>query len=761
MLAAAMQGQVHGGRQPIAGASVQLWAVGSGSYGAAATKLGSSVATNASGIFSLGAYTCPTPGTLTYITASGGNPGSGSNNSNIMLAEALGACGNLNSGTFISMNEVTTAATAYALGQYFTPAVGGASTADSFGAPSTSQAQTGITNAFATVNNLVCGVSNNAVCGNSATGNAVISANFSGNTSVSGAITAWSITTNVATFTANNSLAVGQSVGLSGFGTSTFFNGTAVTVLPTGLSGTQFTANVTHANGSATEAGAFNGGSVTVTPEYAKLNTVADILASCVNSTGVADPIGTCATLFSSVVTTSGAAPTDTLQAAVYMSLNPTSNNANGSATNLAALYALVTAQAAPYVAVATQPTDWTIGIQYTDQTAGTYFLQPQNIAADSSGNIWVVNSPGNTTVLGSLLELSASGVPLLNALTSTVAGTGLSGSTPRNVAIDLNNNVWVTTSTSTGFIFEVSPSGATVGTASTGKSPYGIAVDANNNVFVGTGSSSAHFELYEFPGANLATPIVYPIATGTPGVAGTNGVPSYLLSEYMAFDTAGNLWMTNGSGNTETSVNQVVELSNINTTACNGYSGTYPCPAGGTGVSNIPLTTSLTQNTYTGFAPVTMASPFGIAANTNGMWVANSTGNNFTVSNISLTGASGNNYGGTSASLPASLRFVAVDGAGNVWVTNKGGAATAVAEISSAGTFLSPVSTGTAPFNVAGFVHPGLNASLGVTIDPSGNVWIANNTTAAGVFELVGAAAPTVTPIALALKNSAVGAKP
>ena len=75
-------------------------------------------------------------------------------------------------------------------------------------------------------------------------------------------------------------------------------------------------------------------------------------------------------------------------------------------------------------------------------------------------------------------------------------------------------------------------------------------------------------------------------------------------------------------------------------------------------------------------------------------------------------------------------------------------------------GTIVSPVS-GTAPFNVTGFSHAGLNTPLGITIDPSGNVWIANNTTTAGVFEIVGAAAPTVTPIALALKNSAVGAKP
>jgi hypothetical protein len=76
-------------------------------------------------------------------------------------------------------------------------------------------------------------------------------------------ITAWSITSNVVTFTAVNTLATGNVVYLSGFPTSTFFNGQAVTVLSTGLSGTQFEANFTHANGSATEAGV-----ATIYPTY-------------------------------------------------------------------------------------------------------------------------------------------------------------------------------------------------------------------------------------------------------------------------------------------------------------------------------------------------------------------------------------------------------------------------------------------------------------------------------------------------------------
>jgi streptogramin lyase len=125
-------------------------------------------------------------------------------------------------------------------------------------------------------------------------------------------------------------------------------------------------------------------------------------------------------------------------------------------------------------------------------------------------------------------------------------------------------------------------------------------------------------------------------------------------------------------------------------------------------------------------------------------------------------TGGTGTTFGST-VSL-AGPRFLAVDGSGNVWASNFN--ANSVSELSSSGTILSPQTTGTVPAVALGYVHEGIASPTGITIDPSGNVWIANDvaataTTGASVFELVGAAAPAVTPIALALKNGTVGAKP
>jgi sugar lactone lactonase YvrE len=742
VVGAAFKGVVHGGQNPINSATIQLWTVGTGSYGATATKLGPALTTGPAGGFTNGSfayapnsYTCPSGSALTYITSTSGDPGLGTGvNPNIVLAAATGACSTLASAT-INIDEVTTAATAYALGQYFTTTFGGSST-DSFGAPSTTQAQAGIANAFATVNNLVT----------NSTGTALTSASLLG--SPSGAITAWSITSNVATFTAANSLAAGAVVTLSGFGTSTFFNGLAVTVLSSGLSGTQFEANVTHANGSATEAGAFNT-SVTATPEASKLNTIADILAACVNSAGgTAGDTTTCGTLFADVVPTSGTAPTDTLQAAVYMSLNPTSNNAAGSAANLTALFGLINSQS-PFQSpspLSSAPGDWTVGIQYTGGT--TPLNEPQNIAADASGNIWVINHNGTSSA--SLTELSGGasgalqpGTPEVNV--STIGGFSISAVQPRNEAIDLNGNVWLDT-TSTAQMLEYNGGTGVSFAPTTFGSPYGVAIDGNNNVFYTTESSSADFQVIEFLNGSLAGSAEVEYALDSTRQQG----------EYAAIDASGNLWVTNGSSTSGLEQN-IFQMSGYNgSTACTAF----PC--------NVASDASLTQ-TYTnisaGGSVPTLSEPFGIAAGKagTGVWMANEGGTN-QVTNMTSTTA-GTNYGSaTSLNKP---QYVAVDGAGNVWFTN-GGSSTngSVSEFvgtgSGVGTVLSPVNTGTAPTTTVGFTHSGITTAEGIAIDPSGNVWIANEVASTGgVFEIVGAAAPTVTPISLALKNSAVGVKP
>jgi hypothetical protein len=237
--AAGISGIVHGGRQPIIGATVKLWAAGNAGYGSTTTSL-QSTTTDSNGNFSFhtgsgATYSCPSVSSSTesqyiYITSSGGQPTTGVTNSAAALMLALGNCSTvLAANPSVVVNEVTTVASMFALQQFFKPSGSGLG---SFGTSSTNI--TGLANAFATVNNLV---------------------NINSGTA------------NLST-TATGTVAVGYS--------------------PV----------------------------VTITPEQSKINTIANILAACVNSSGSGAP---CSTLFSGVNST---AALDTLQAAYYLAVN-------------------------------------------------------------------------------------------------------------------------------------------------------------------------------------------------------------------------------------------------------------------------------------------------------------------------------------------------------------------------------------------------------------------------------------------------------
>ena len=114
--ASSLSGIVHGGPNPVTGATVKLYSTGTGSYGAAGTLLGTAT-TDSNGNFTFsGASTCTTPSQV-YITAYGGNPGAGAN-TNYLLMAALGDCSTVNTSSVIWVNEVTTVAAAYALSNF-------------------------------------------------------------------------------------------------------------------------------------------------------------------------------------------------------------------------------------------------------------------------------------------------------------------------------------------------------------------------------------------------------------------------------------------------------------------------------------------------------------------------------------------------------------------------------------------------------------------------------------------------------------------
>lgn len=204
-----------------------------------------------------------------------------------------------------------------------------------------------------------------------------------------------------------------------------------------------------------------------------ELNTVADILAACINSAGgAANDNSSCGDLFLDAPSANGGYPTDVVTAAMNMAQNP--------ARNVTALFHIASATGPFQTELGSAPSAWTVAIAYS----GGGLSAPTGIAADASGNIWVANS-GSTRVS----QFSNAGAP--NASFGT-GGLDV-GATPGGLAIDLSGNAWV--STSGDNVKEVNPGGSVL-TTLTGNSlngPTSIAIDGGGNLWVVNAGSGAN----------------------------------------------------------------------------------------------------------------------------------------------------------------------------------------------------------------------------------------------------------------------------
>ena len=167
-------------------------------------------------------------------------------------------------------------------------------------------------------------------------------------------------------------------------------------------------------------------------PETAKLYTLADILASCVNTNGTD---GNCSNLLTYAYAGSSQ-PTDTFSAALDIVQNPTHN--------VGPLFGLVPASP-PYPGLATAPTDWTLTIFYTDDVSDSPIVSAQIQTIDQEGNLW---GAGGDYVY----EFSPQLVPEVNVSVDNLANSGTSGFNlgyqnslkTANMSIDPTGNVWL-----------------------------------------------------------------------------------------------------------------------------------------------------------------------------------------------------------------------------------------------------------------------------------------------------------------------------
>jgi hypothetical protein len=514
-------GRVYGGLQPIAAAHVYLFAANTTGYGHASVSLlnaastgtsdsvGAYVLTGADGSFFWnGDYNC-TPGQQIYLYALGGNSGLGTNSASGLLA-VLGSCpssGSFAAIPYITVNEVSTIAAAYAFAGFATDATHVSSSG-------TALAQIGVANAFANVTNL-----------------------------------------------------------------ETLSTGVALATTPAG-----------------------NG-----TVPQAEINTLANILAACVNSTG--SNSSACSALFSNAESggSSGTVAIDTATTAINIAHNP--------GVNVASLYALGSATPPFAPALTAQPKDFSVAFFF----AGGGLNIPAGIAIDGSGNAWVV-----CRETSSVAEFSSLGAAVSGANGYSFGGFYAAYA----VAIDESGDVWVE-----GFnsLFKFSGTGVLLsGYADPGlgtnRSVFGLAIDGSGNVWV---PSTSRNSVAEFSNAGA-------ILSGSNGYTGGGleyGGPT-------AIDGSGNVWIAQWLNN------NIAEFTNagVPITGSSGYAG------GGAG-----------NDSNFGIA----------IDSSGDVWIQNDTltVTKLSSSGAALSGPDGYSISGVQG-LSGALG-IAIDGSGNAWVLN------------------------------------------------------------------------------------------
>ncbi len=555
----ALQGKIYGGQQPVGGAKIQLYYVGSSGLGSAATALipsadqvvyngsvGTGALTDAGGNFLItGDYTCPTTSQQVYLVATGGTSqgAGGSVNTAIALMAPLGDCATLVANaatTNLDINEVTTVAAVYTLAPYMT----------------------GYTNVGATtVNNkgLINAVGNFSNLANVSTGNA-------GGTS-----------------------------------------------LPSGA-----------------------------TVPVAEINTLANIIASCVNSPLAS--ASTCSTL------TTATSATDTIGMALAFAKNP-------GASKLTALWSQGSATAPFQPSLSAQPGDWSIAIKYT---AGGNFLAPYGIAIDAAGDAWVTNTAGS-----SVIELTPSGA-VGTTLTGPLVG-------PKGIALDKSGNVWVA-NPSAGTVVKFAGGTGTGTSYTVGTGPVALALDSAGTAWVAN-------QLSNSISAVSAGGTVTSYSTGL----GLNG-PTGVAIDSTTGSGGGNVYVSNSGGG------NVVKLTNAGVVASgspftdNALQGTigvaldtsnnvYALGSVTGAISQVALGQFSSTGTAASYSPVT--SPAGTATGVYpGIVVTGANNviltNSVTSGNLQAVTLGASPTGSTYGSLNTPIGL-AVDPSGNVWTANSG----------------------------------------------------------------------------------------
>jgi sugar lactone lactonase YvrE len=441
---------------------------------------------------------------------------------------------------------------------------------------------------------------------------------------------------------------------------------------------------------------AANGNSNSMAPQ-AKINTLADIIATCVNTSSATST--QCTNIFTNAKNSSNVTPTDELTALFNIVQNPDAN--------VAAIWARFPATPVFSPTLSTQPTDWTLPIVYKNVVSS----RPGNIAFDSFGNAWISDRSSNAVVRVS---------PQGTVTKFTNLNNGSSNGSIYEVAVDSGNNVWALDYTYSQ-IYRLDPTGAWESTITGNQlsAPISISFDSAGDAVV---LNSSNTQVSRFSSSGVAqTPAAYNQSTNGQGSLGT---PITIAS-----DSAGNVFIpANGGcacvgvlGNTNIAAITYTDwsgtLGNATASAIDGSNHVWQAQTNNTIVQAPTYASNSYQyydNTFFGFQLFV-----GYYFDATNFFFGYPLG---TITPTTLSN------GGLSA--PDSVSF---DGNGYVWAANAGS---------------STVSgfNGTTALSTTGFQTGSNGVTYGAAPDLSGNVWTVNSD--GTVTQILGLAAPTATPV-------------
>jgi hypothetical protein len=684
-----LSGHVHGGNNPVTGAKLTLYStVNSGTsnagYGGTATALGTAISDNNGNFQFSGTSTCS--GQDAYILATGGNPGLSGFVSGITL--------NSGGSGYTSAPTVTIAP----------PNTGTAATATATINGSGVVTGLTITNAGSGYTSVpLVNIAPPPPFGGGSVATATIPSINSNTALVLAAALGPCSGISSATVDINEVTTVAFAYALSGFlpaggaGITNSFvaggtSGPGVTASAANTQGLKDAfnnaANIVNINtGTPYTTASLSGSNGTV--PVATINSLADILQGCVNTSGVSTQ---CTSLYADATppsVTGIAAPTNTLQAIIDIAQYP-GNNVGSLYTN-----DMVAASggAAFLPQVGAAPNDWTIGIAYNNSEISS----PLGMAIDASDNVWVSGS-----LNGDLLEFSPTGA----TLSPTTSTTPTSSSCTSQYG-------WL--------------AAVTCVTSSKGDNFRYMAFDKNGNMFLADGVQSSVASIGG--GTNVAVTGVWEYSSGgTPSILSYTPVDQNYNSYAIAADKYGNVW-TSSYKKSSCAAYSTTNPSTTNTSAC---AVLELVPTGYTAYATFGT------GSYTSQSPDTAGGSRSIAVDSSSnspglgnVWTTDINAGKAelfqtTLNNGSVATAAAN---GTVISLGTdTTSSVALDSASDAWIV--GATTGSLFEVSPSGTVLyGPSGTTSTAAAVTGLYAPAYDV-----VDGNNNIFIANNIGTASV---------------------------